>query len=169
MKINDKTRYIYHTNDGSREYVTEEDYQAFYKYASNYRRTQQRNGLCVCPRDKWMFCDCDCDYCEYCKHPDTLSLDYTDSDNDGNEISWLDQLQDESELLEDIVDGTEQMQKLMSRIEELMPEALGIGHRRLDGMSEDAIAEEIGIGRKTFAYRIKKLKATLELEFPEFF
>ena len=32
-----------------------------------------------------------------------------------------------------------------------------------------AIAAEIGVGRKTYAYRLKKLKAALESEFPEFF
>jgi hypothetical protein len=169
MKNNGKTRYIYHNYDGSHEPATEEEYQAFYKYASNYRRTQQRNCLCVCPKERWMFCDTDCDYCPYRKHAETLSLNYSISDDQGNEVSWLDQLPGGAALLDDLVADTEEMQRLLSRIKELMPEALNIGSLRLDGLSEDAIADEIGIGRKTYAYRLKKLKSALETEFPEFF
>lgn len=124
MKNNGKTRYIYHNYDGSHEPATEEEYQAFYKYASNYRRTQQRNCLCVCPKERWMFCDTDCDYCPYRKHAETLSLNYSISDDQGNEVSWLDQLPGGAALLDDLVADTEEMQRLLSRIKELMPEAL---------------------------------------------
>ena len=44
-----------------------------------------------------------------------------------------------------------------------------IGEMRLEGLSEDAIGERIGIGRKTYAYRLKKVKAVLEKEFPDIF
>ena len=168
MKINENERYIYHNFDGSHEPVSEEDFEAFYRYSSNYRRTLQRRGLCVCPRDKWMFCDCDCDYCPYCKHEDTLSLDYSLSNEKGEEHSWLDDIPDNSPLIEDILIASEEMEHLLVRLNELMPEAITIGDMRLDGMSEEAIAGKIGIGRKTFAYRLKKAEATLSEEFPGF-
>ena len=40
---------------------------------------------------------------------------------------------------------------------------------REQGLTEDAIAEQIGTGRKTYAYRIKKAAETLKKEFPDFF
>ena len=168
MKINENQRYIYHNFDGSHEPVSEEDFEAFYRYSSNYRRTQQRRGLCFCPRDKWMFCDCDCDYCPFCKHPDTLSLDYKNVNEGGDERSWLDDLPDDSPLIEDIITASEEMGQLLVRLNELMPEAIAIGDMRLDGTSDEAIAQKIGIGRKTFAYRLKKTEAILSEEFPEF-
>ena len=169
MKTYDNQRYIYHNYDGSKEPVSESDFEAFYKYASNYRRTQQRNGLCVCPRDKWMFCDCDCDYCQYRKHPDTLSLDYTNTNDDGDERSWLEDLPDDSPLIEDIITTSEDMAAIFARLTELMPEAITIGDLRLDGLTEETIAGEIGVGRKTFAYRLKKVETILAQEFPEYF
>jgi len=50
-----------------------------------------------------------------------------------------------------------------------MPEAIKIGELRLEGLTEDAIGERLGIGRKTYAYRLKKVKAVLEKEFPDIF
>ena len=50
----------------------------------------------------------------------------------------------------------------------LMPEAVTIGNMRLEGMSDEAISREIGIGRKTFGYRLKKAEGILAEEFPDF-
>ena len=50
-----------------------------------------------------------------------------------------------------------------------MPQVIEIGVLRQKGLSEDAIAEQIGVGRKTYAYRIKKVAEILKKEFPEFF
>jgi len=169
MKNREETKYIYHNRDGSHEPVTEDEFNDFYHYASNFRRTQQRNGLCCCKRDKWMLCDTDCAYCPFQMHNETLSLDYTVADDEGNERSWLEQISGEGDLLEDIIGSADEVRRALLRIEELMPEALVIGRCRLEGMSEEAIAEEIGIGRKTFAYRLKKLKSAIEEDFPEIF
>lgn len=61
------------------------------------------------------------------------------------------------------------MKALYARLTDLMPEAIKIGELRLEGLTEDAIGERIGIGRKTFSYRLKKVKAVLEKEFPDIF
>lgn len=50
-----------------------------------------------------------------------------------------------------------------------MPQALEIGQLRQQGLTERQIEERIGIGRKTYAYRLKKVKEILEKEFPEIF
>ena len=50
-----------------------------------------------------------------------------------------------------------------------MPEAVEIGRLRQDGLSDEAIAEIIGIKRTTFLSRLKKAKEQLATEFPDRF
>ena len=68
-----------------------------------------------------------------------------------------------------MVSDSIQFNQILARINDLMPQAIQIGHLRQLGYTEEAIAAEVGVGRKTYAYRLKKLKATLEKEFPDFF
>jgi hypothetical protein len=96
-------------------------------------------------------------------------LDYISVDEDGNETCWSDNLEDPSPLIADMVSDSIRFHQLLGRINELMPQAVQIGQLRQLGYTEEAIAAEIGVGRKTYAYRLKKLKAALESEFPEFF
>lgn len=89
-------------------------------------------------------------------------------------MNWLDHLQEEMPDLqvpfnEDFVTNALYMRQLLTRLCEVMPQAIEIGRLRQLGLSEDAIAAEIGTGRKTFAYRIKKTAEILKKEFPEFF
>lgn len=81
----------------------------------------------------------------------------------------MDLLEDPSPLISDIVADTERLTQLFLELNELMPQAIEIGKLREQGLSEDAIAERIGVGRKTYAYRLKKVKSILEEEFSEFF
>ena len=81
----------------------------------------------------------------------------------------MDLLEDPSPLISDIVADTERLTQLFLKLNELMPQAIEIGKLREQGLSEDAIAERIGVGRKTYAYRLKKVKSILEEEFSEFF
>jgi len=110
----------------------------------------------------------DCTTCPFYRNPHN-SLDYTFTDLDGEEHSFYETIEDPSPLVEDIIADGERLKELFLRINTLMPEAVTIGKLREEGLSEDAIAERIGIGRKTYAYRIKKLKSILEEEFSEFF
>ena len=91
------------------------------------------------------------------------------SDVDGEEHSFYETLEDPSPLFSDILADTERLKELFLKLETLMPEAIEIGKLREYGLSDEAIAERIGIGRKTYAYRLKKVKKVLEEEFPEFF
>ena len=142
--------------------VNKEEFDAYYHDINIYRIRQQRHGRCVCPASKRLTCDMDCLTCPFHRMGDTRSLDYT-------ETAWVDEIPDDSPLLEDIIIEASEMKALYARLTELMPEAIKIGEMRLEGLSEDAIGERIGIGRKTFAYRLKKVKAVLEKEFPDIF
>lgn len=128
-----------------------------------------RGMAVVCPASKRLTCDMDCLTCPFHRMGDMRSLDYTETDDEGNETAWVDEIPDDSPLLEDIVIEASEMKALYARLTDLMPEAIKIGELRLEGLTEDAIGERIGIGRKTFSYRLKKVKAVLEKEFPDIF
>lgn len=169
MKTNEKQYYIYIRSLKERIPVTKEEFDSYYRDINAYRQKEQYHGRCVCPKAKFLDCDMDCGTCPFRRAGDNLSLDYITIDEDGNESSWAGNLEDPAPHMEDMVTDGIRFKQLLGRINELMPQAIQIGQLRELGYNEEAIAAEIGVGRKTYAYRLKKLKATLEKEFPEFF
>ena len=169
MSNRDKQYTIYIRSTKESIPVSKGEFDAYYKDINAYRRTQMNHGKCVCPASKWLTCDMDCLTCPFHRMGDMRSLDYTETDDKGNEIILADAIPDDAPLLEEIIANAAEMHSLYARLTELMPEAIQIGKLRLEGLSEDAIGECIGIGRKTYAYRLKKVKAVLEKEFPNLF
>lgn len=174
MKTNDNQYRIYIRSTKQWVPCTKEQFDDYYRDINAYRRTQMNHGRCVCPPSKWLMCDMDCWTCPYRTPGDLSSLDSGRIDDEGDEMNWLDHLQEEMPDLqtpsnEDIVTDAMYMRQLLARLNEVMPQALEIGRLRQLGLSEDAIADEIGTGRKTYAYRIKKAAELLKKEFPEFF
>ena len=174
MKNNANQYYIYLRSSNQRVAVTKEQFDDYYRDINAYRRTQQNHGRCVCPPSKRLLCDMDCFNCPYRTDGDVYSLDDNLCFEDGKEMNRLDYLQLEMPELqtpsnEDIVADTIYMQKMLDRLSELMPQAIEIGCLRQQGLSEDTIADRIRVGRKTYAYRLKKVADTLKKEFPDFF
>lgn len=169
MESNENQYTIYIRSTKESITVSKEEFYAYYHDINIYRIRQQRHGRCVCPASKRLTCDMDCLTCPFHRMGDMRSLDYTETDDEGNETAWVDEIPDDSPLLEDIIIEASEMKALYARLTELMPEAIKIGELRLEGLTEDAIGERIGIGRKTYAYRLKKVKAVLEKEFPDIF
>lgn len=127
------------------------------------------HGRCVCPPSKRLHCDMDCLTCPYHTNGDMSSLDDTFISKEGEEHSYIEVLEDTSPMIDDILADGERLRNLFIKLNTLMPEAIEIGKLREEGLSEDSIAKRIGIGRKTYAYRLKKVKKQLEEEFPELF
>lgn len=177
MTSNDKqyTIYLRSAEPGNRRIpCTKQQFDNYYRDINAYRRTQMNHGCCVCPPSKWLQCDMDCYTCPHRTSGDISSLDDCYTDDDGKELSWLDRLQEkmpdlQTPRLDDQMGEMLYAQELLKRLCEIMPQAIEIGKLRLEGLSEDSIAEEIGTGRKTYAYRLKKAAETLKKEFPEFF
>lgn len=174
MKTNDNQNRIYIRATKQWVPCTKEQFDDYYRDINAYRRTQQNHGRCVCPASKRLMCDMDCWTCPYRTAGDLSSLDAGHTDDEGKEMNWLDHLQEKMPDLqvpsnEDFIADTLYMRQLLARLCEVMPQAIEIGQLRQLGLSEDAIAAEIGTGRKTFAYRIKKAGEILKKEFPEFF
>lgn len=149
--------------------VTEEYYRDHTRYYDSYRKRHQSHGQCVCPKNKFWLCDGDCYNCEFRRAGDMLSLDYTVKNEEGDACSPLDELADPNPSIEDIICDKAELDQLFARLYEVMPEAIEIGRLRQDGLSDEAIAEIIGIKRTTFLSRLKKAKEKLAEEFPDRF
>lgn len=172
MQTNDNQYFIYVRSTNQRIACTKQQFEDYYRDINAYRRTQMNHGRCVCPKSKWLTCDMDCYTCPYRTNGDISYLDDNLKDNEGNEMNWLDYLQLRMpDLQEPAVDEyiTDKVAftKVLSRICEIMPQAIEIGRFRQQGLTDEAIAEKIGTGRKPFAYRLKKAEKTLKDEFPD--
>lgn len=149
--------------------VAPEQYEEFDRWRTNLRKREQYHHRCMCPRNKWWLCDGMCQDCEFHAPGDTLSLDMPVSNEDGDEVTLLDTLVDPAPTIESVICDKAELDQLFTRLNELMPEAVQIGKLRQDGLSDEAIAEIIGIKRTTFLSRLKKTKEQLTTEFPDRF
>lgn len=159
--------YIKSTNEWVE--VPEEYYREHISYFDTFRKKEKYHGRCACPKSKFWLCDGDCSTCEFHCAGDMLSLNYDNENEDGDTCSPLDAVAEAAPLLDEIVSDTATLQQLFERLRELMPEAEEIGRMRMAGLSDDAIADAIGIKRTTFRSRLKKAKEALAPDYPDFF
>lgn len=153
---------------------TKKFFDDYYRDINAFRRTQQNHGRCRCPQSKWLLCDMDCLTCLYHVHGDTSYLDANLVNENGEEMTWLEYLQ---EIMPELQSGSVEYsvvtrldtQRILSRIEEIMPGAIEIGRLRLEGLSDEEIGERIGIPRTTFRSRIDALELLLQNELKDFF
>ena len=169
MKTNANQYYIYIRSTHERIPVTQQQFNDYYRDINAFRKKQQRHGRCACPEYKHLECDMNCVTCQSQRAGDSLSLDYTTVDDEGNEQAWIDTLADRSPLMDEIIADSQQLEQLFIRLKELMPEAIQIGKLRLEGYTDVDIAKRIGIRNTTFRSRLKRAKKILSEEFPEFF
>lgn len=141
--------------------VSKTDFDNYYRDINAYRRKQQEHGRCICPANKRYLCDMDCYTCPYRKGGDTLSLDYTVTDGEGNEKSWLDDLPDDGPCAIDIIEDHELLDALYQRLCELDQEGKHICNLIKQGCSEREAAAKLGLSRNTYVYRRDKLLAAL--------
>ena len=76
---------------------------------------------------------------------------------------------DPNSLFESAMCDQDELNQLLKRLSELMPEASEIGKLRLKGLKDEDIADAIGIKRATFRSRIEKAHAILHEEYGEDF
>lgn len=149
--------------------VPEKYYREHTSYYDTFRKKEKYHGRCACPKSKFWLCDGDCFTCEFHRAGDMLSLNYDNENEDGDTCSPLDTVAEAAPLLDEIVSDTATLQRMFERLRELMPEAEEIGRLRMAGLSDDAIADAIGIKRTTFRSRLKKAKEMLAPDYPDFF
>lgn len=90
MTKKDKQYTIYIRSTKESIPVNKEEFDAYYHDINIYRIRQQRHGRCVCPASKRLTCDMDCLTCPFHRMGDMRSLDYTETDDEGNETpGWM--------------------------------------------------------------------------------
>ena len=137
--------------------VSKTDYDNYYRDINAYRRRQQVHGRCVCPASKRYLCDMDCWTCRFRKAGDELSLDYSITDEDGNEKSWLDDLPDETPSAQSILEERDLLDSLIRKLDELDPDGRRICELLLQDKTEREIAEIMGISQQsTINYKKRK-------------
>ena len=141
--------------------VSKTDFDNYYRDVNAYRRRQQEHGRCVCPASKRYLCDMDCCTCHFHKGGDELSLDYTVTEEDGNEKSWLEDLPDDRPSAQSVMEDRELLGALLHKLDELDPEGRRICELVMEGRSERDCGKEMGMARNTFVYKRDKLFATL--------
>lgn len=156
---------IYDKNTRTWYEVSEDQYKEYDRKRTAYRKRMQSRGECFCPRNKWWLCDCCCLDCEFHNNKG-VSLDEPLPDGEG---TLADYIPDNAPLIEDVLADKAELEQLIKRLQELMPEAIKIGELRLEGLSDETIADIIGIKRTTFRSRLNKVKEKLSEEFPDWF
>lgn len=137
--------------------VSKTDFNNYYRDINAYRRRQQEHSRCVCPASKRYLCDMDCWTCRFRKAGDELSLDYTISDEDGNEKSWLDDLTDDAPSAQSILEERDLLDSLISKLAKLDPDGRRICELLLENKTEREIAEIMGISQQsTINYKKRK-------------
>lgn len=149
--------------------VSEEIHKGHTRFHDAYRKRHQAHSQCICPKNKFWLCDADCLTCEFRHAGDHLFLDYTTENEDGDTCSPLDALVDPAPSIEEVICDKAELEMLFDRLNELMPEAKAIGLLRQEGLTDEAIAEVIGIKRTTFLLHLQKARKQLAAEFPDRF
>lgn len=164
MKNNDnQSKRIYDKTTRTWYEAPEEQYREYDRWRTALRKRMQYRGECFCPRSKWWLCDGNCLDCEF-HNSTTVSLDDPLPDGGG---TLGDYVPDDAPLIEEVLADEAELAQLLKRLQELMPEAIQIGKLREDGLSDEAIADIIGIKRTTFRSRLEKAREKLCEEFPE--
>lgn len=140
--------------------ITEEQYRSLYPDIWATQKREQYHGRCMCPKYYLWKCDGQCDLCEY-HTPDTVSLDEPLPDGNG---TLGDYILDRSKPMEEVIAERMLLEQLFARLRELDPEAdtiIQLWKDHPEGISDRAIARELGRPQKTFADQMKKYRTDL--------
>ena len=162
MKSNDNQHYIYLRSTHERIPCTEQEFRDYYRDIDTFRRKQQRHGRCVCPVAKRLDCDMDCATCPFSRAGDSLSLDYTTTNDEGDERPWLDDMPDVFAEVDVKAEEAELLDTLHLLLSTLDPEELAICKAIMADLSERAAAASLNISRKAFMCRRDKVLTYLK-------
>lgn len=162
MKSTDNQHYIYLRSTRERIPCTEQEFRDYYRDIDAFRKKQQRHGRCVCPAKKRLDCDMDCATCLFSRAGDSLSLDYTTTNDEGDERSWLDDIPDAFAEVDVKAEEAELLDALHLFLSTLAPEELAICKAIMADLSERAAAASLNISRKAFIYRRDKVLTHLK-------
>ena len=157
MQENDNQHYIFLRSTRERIPCTEQEFHDYYRDIDTFRKKQQRHGRCVCPAAKRLDCDMDCTTCPFSRAGDSLSLDYTTTNDEGDERPWLDDIPDAFAEVDVKAEEAELHDALHLLLSTLAPEELAICKTIMADLSERAAATSLNISRKAYMYRRDKV------------
>ena len=162
MAINDNqnTRFIYIRSTKEKIPCTEQQFQDFYRMAGAVRKKEQYHHRCKCPKQFFWACDGDCENCEHHLGYGTLSLDASNTEDDG---TLLDTELNETVSMEEVYADRALLEQLFQRLQELDPDADRIIQlwSENDKISDRSIAEALGRKQRTFADQMKRIRTEL--------
>lgn len=167
MQIQDKQRKIYIRSTKQWVPVTEEVYREYYRPIWRLQKEAQKNGQCICPKDKLWVCDGDCAMCEYHAAGNTVSLDAPMENADGEKFSLLDTLEDPTGSFADILVDRLLLERLLDELEECDPEGKRICDLIMEGQSEREAAVTLNMARSTFKRHWTAIKNELARQIKE--
>jgi len=132
--------------------ITEEQYQKVNRIINRKRKQEQRSSRCFSPRELLWKCSADCDVCPYHKNNECLSLDNIFKTEDDFPSSLLEILADETDIADEF-EQKELKEAIHLALQDLSPRDQKIAELFMKGLSERAIAAEVGCSQKTVNLR----------------
>jgi DNA-directed RNA polymerase specialized sigma24 family protein len=146
--------------------VTDEQYKDHMRECDRVRKKMQNHHACSCPRSNFWECDGCCDDCRHQVKGSILSMDAPmGTDDSEEEFSLYDIVGDPRSEFEDTVVNQMFYRAVIKRLKEIYPQAIEIGNLRIQGKTDEEIAEIIGVKRTTFRSRIARAKEQIFTEF----
>ena len=126
-------------------------------------------GECFCKYKQLWLCDGICDGCEFYKGTDELYFSgLIQSDKKTEDVTIQDSLDDDGRneklCMDTLIYG-----EIIERLSALMPELIEYGQLKIEGKTDEEIANTWGLSRTAIYKRIKKVKQVLEVEFEGIF
>ena len=141
--------------------ITEKEYRRIYPSIWHTQKYERKLGRCACTENMLWKCDADCLVCPYHRSGKILSLDC--------EYGILGNHPDTRTADHaDIVLNRLFNEKVLSRLQELYPEALDVGKQKLMGDSERAAIRALHLIRTSYRRHVKEIREILEKEFGDF-
>ena len=159
-----KSKYRLYEKDEKRwVQYDEESYKEIKRWRNSFCALQRYKQACFCPKKEQWKCNTICVTCPYRK----VEISFNQPIYGTKNLTIGDSLTDESNLEEQCVASSD-TERILLRLDELMPEAKEIGRLRIQGKSEIEIAKILNIPRATIYTRIKAVEKKLAEEFGEF-
>ncbi len=156
-----KSKYRLYEKDEKRwVQYDEESYKKMKRWRNSFCAKKRYDEACFCPKDKQWMCNTICSTCPFAKTEIQFSKPIAGTDD----LTVEDKLSDGIDIEMHYIQA-EEAEKILSRLDELMPKGREIVRLRWQGYSWEEIETRVKITRKTIR---KKLKETLGILMQEF-
>ena len=159
-----KSKYRLYEKDEKRwVQYDEESYEKMKRWRINFCAQQRYNEACFCPQKKQWMCNTICVTCPYRK----TEIQFSKPIAGMEDLTIEDQLSEEMDIEMRCVESVD-AEKILLRLDELMPKGREIVRLRFEGWSEREISKKVGIPRSTIQSNFPKICQILSEEFKEF-